>query len=100
MNMNSKERKLVLLFPNLKPGQVFVVNQHYAGVPRESVFFFIEDLKRIRTYAARHGINIRVCYRGPRPEWAWLNTGKFKSRGVFNRRSTCLKSEAKFFTVY
>jgi ribosomal protein S10 len=54
----------------------------------------IEALDQFRKDMASEGKYFRIRYRGPR------NTPKDMGRGFMSRQSTCLKANAKTFSVY
>ena len=54
----------------------------------------IEALDQFRKDMAANGKFFRIRYRGPR------NTPKDMGRGFMSRQSTCLKANAKTFSVY
>lgn len=54
----------------------------------------IEALDQFRKDMAANGKFFRIRYRGPR------NTHKDMGRGFMTRQSTCLKANAKTFSVY
>ena len=54
----------------------------------------IEHLEEVRKRFRTHAIRIRVKYRGPR------NTPFDYGRGLMARQGTCLKRNAKTFSVY
>ena len=54
----------------------------------------IEALDQFRKDMAANGKFFRIRYRGPR------NTPKDMGRGFMCRQSTCLKANAKTFSVY
>jgi hypothetical protein len=54
----------------------------------------IEALDQFRKDMASEGRYFRIRYRGPR------NTPKDMGRGFMSRQSTCLKANAKTFSVY
>ena len=54
----------------------------------------IETLDHFRKVIAARGKFFRIRYRGPR------NTPKDMGRGFMSRQSTCLKANAKTFSVY
>ena len=54
----------------------------------------IANLDQFRKDMAANGKFFRIRYRGPR------NTPKDMGRGFMTRQSTCLKANAKTFSVY
>jgi hypothetical protein len=54
----------------------------------------IANLDQFRKDMAANGKFFRIRYRGPR------NTPKDMGRGFMSRQSTCLKANAKTFSVY
>ena len=54
----------------------------------------IEALDQFRKDMAANGKFFRIRYRGPR------NTPKDMGRGFMSRQSTCLKANARTFSVY
>lgn len=87
-------------FAYLQPGQVFTVGD-YAGKPKSSTWFFIEDLDRIRTFLKNRGVKMTPRFRGPRhighTHVESVNQTYF--RGYSAAYGTCLKQDAKFFSI-
>lgn len=55
----------------------------------------IEYLDEFRSEMAKQGMFYKVRYRGPR-----FNTPSARNRGWNSKQSTCLKEDAKAFSVY
>lgn len=87
-------------FAHIVPGQVVVIDG-YAGKPKNSTWYFIEDLDEVRAFMKRNGRVFTPRFRGPRQTVYNISRidGKQYRRSECTRKSTCLKDEAKFFSV-
>ena len=86
-------------FSYIQPGEVATFN-NYVGRPQNSTWFLIEDLDQVRLFLKRKGMTFTPRFRGPRSTVYNVNSiGRQYYRSEFTRKSTCLKDDAKFFSV-
>ncbi len=86
-------------FVHMSPGQVMKIGD-YVAKPKNSTWFFISDLEKIRDVLRSQGMTFTPRFRGPRVTTVNIGPdGRAYRRSNHTRSSNCLKQDAEFFSI-